>query len=95
MIIEIRNDLKKLINLYKEKPYLPFWGELFFVLQRLKKEVDKNTQSNLFLYEMEISVSVFYQPIDGKFCIMHPDFNISLTQEEYIDSILKGRFWPK
>ena len=94
MINEIQNDLRKVINLYKEKTYLPFWGELFNVLQKLNKEIDKNKKSSLFLYETETSVSVFYQPIDGRFCITLPDFNILLTQEELIDNILQGRFWP-
>ena len=93
MINAIQNDLRQIINLYKEKPYLPLWGELFYVLQKLK-EIDENTQSKIFLYEIDTSASVFFQPIDGRFCITLPNFNIFLTQEEFIDNILQGRFWP-
>lgn len=94
MINEIQNDLRIVINKYKEKPYLPFWGELFCVLQRLNKGVEKNTKSKLFLYKTKTSESVFYQPIDKRFCIILPEFNIFLTQEQFIDNILEGRFCP-
>ncbi|MBU8878768.1 hypothetical protein BGM26_07155 [Bacillus sp. FJAT-29790] len=94
MINDIQTDLRDLVYLYKEKPYLPFWGELFSVLQRLKK-VGKNTKSIIFLYETETAIPVFYHPIDNRFCIELPGFNIFLNQEEFIDSILEGRFWPK
>ncbi len=36
----------------------------------------------------------FYQP-DGRFCIAAPGLTIFLTQEEFIDSLLRGMFWPK
>ena len=94
MIHAIQNDLRKIVNLYKEKPYLPFWGELFYVLQKLKT-INENTNHNLFLYETEASASIFYQQSDGRFLIMLPNFNILLTQAQFIDNILEGRFWPK
>lgn len=94
MIANIQNDLKRVINLYKEKPYLPFWGEIFYILETFKKELNQNTQSDSFLYKTKSSVSVFYRPIDDRFCIALPEFNILLTQEEFIDNLLQGRFWP-
>ncbi|MBY0120607.1 hypothetical protein [Bacillus sp. S/N-304-OC-R1] len=94
MIIDIQTDLRNVVELYKAKPYLPFWGELYSVLQRLKK-LDKESKSQILLYQTENSLQVFYNPIDGRFFIELPGFNILLTQEEFIDSILEGRFWPK
>ncbi|MED4402545.1 hypothetical protein [Metabacillus fastidiosus] len=95
MIDDIRTDLKNVINLYKEKPYLPLWGEILYVLRRLKKEINEETTSNIFLYEAEHSVHIFYIPKDGRIFIKLPDFNILLKQDKFIDNILKGRFWPK
>ncbi|MGG3805222.1 hypothetical protein [Metabacillus fastidiosus] len=95
MIDDIRTDLKNVINLYKEKPYLPLWGEILYVLRRLKKEINEETTSNIFLYEAEHSVQVSYIPKDGRISIQLPDFNILLKQDKFIDNILKGRFWPK
>lgn len=95
MINDIRTDLKNVINLYREKPYLPLWGELFYILRRLQKEVNQHSTSNIFLYETETSVSIFYSPTDGRFQIQLPNFNILLKREEFIDNILRGKFWPK
>ena len=93
MINEIQNRLKKVISLYKERPYLPFWGEIFIILQELKKDTHLK-KHKILLYETKESVPVFYQP-DGRFCVAAPDFNILLTQEKFIDSLLKGMFWPE
>lgn len=93
MINGIENDLKKVISLYKEKPYLPFWGEIFKILQSLRKDTHLKKQK-ILLYETKESVPVFYQP-DGRFCIFTPSLTILLTQEQFIDSLLRGMFWPE
>lgn len=93
MINEIQKDLKKVISLYQEKPYLPFWGELFKITQDLKK-VTHLKKHKILLYETKEAVPVFYQP-DGRFCIAAPGITILLTQEEFIDSLLRGMFWPE
>lgn len=95
MIQDIYNDFKKVVRLYNEKPFLPFWGEFFTVLQRLKKEMKQSNEAKIFFYETTSCTPVFYQPGDGRFCLQFPDFNMLLTQEEFIDNLLKGKFWPK
>lgn len=57
MINEIQKDLKKVISLYQEKPYLPFWGELFKITQDLKKVTHLKKQK-ILLYETNESVPV-------------------------------------
>lgn len=93
MIHAIQHDLRQLIHLHKEKPYLPLWGEFFYVLQKLK-DMDGTASSNIFLYETENSAPIFYQLMDDRFRIMLPGFNLLLTKEQFIDNILEGKFWP-
>jgi hypothetical protein len=94
MITEIVNDLKHILFLYKEKPYLPYWGEILVILEQLKK-TGVHAESELLLYELESSHTVVYQPLYHKFCIKAPDLNIVLDQYSFINSLLQGRFWPK
>lgn len=94
MINGIENDLKKVISLYKKKPYLPFWGEIFKILQNLKRDTHLK-KHKILLYETKESVPVLYQPDDGRFCIAAPGLTILLTQEQFIDSLLRGMFWPE
>lgn len=94
MVNGILSRLQHTINLYKAKPYLPFWGEFFVILQELKKEEAYQTNSRILLYKTKDSVPVFFHS-DGRFCIEVPDFNIYLTEDEFIDNLLLGRFWPQ
>lgn len=94
MLDSVLAKLEDTINSYKAKPYLPFWGEFFVVLRELKKLAAEETNSRIFLYETKEAAPVYYQS-DGRFCIVTPDFTIYLTEEEFIDSLLSGRFWPE
>ncbi|PKG22853.1 hypothetical protein [Niallia nealsonii] len=92
---DIQNELKQMIHSYKYKPYLPFWGEVYFILYKFKKNIKEEQKTNLFLYKTKAATPVFYLPDDGKICIELPEFKIIITEEEFIDNLLKGRFWPE
>lgn len=93
MLDSVLSKLQHTIDSYKAKPYLPFWGEFFVILQELKKVVADETNSRIFLYTTKDATPIYYHA-DGRYCIEAPDFNIYLTEEEFIDSLLSGRFWP-
>jgi ABC-type microcin C transport system permease subunit YejE len=94
-MVDAVNELRNVICSYKNKPYLPFWGEIYLVLQKIKNQINKNTKSDVFLYEINNSAQVIYQPQHNKYCIRLPEINIFLSQDELIDNILRGRFWPR
>lgn len=89
------NQLIAALLQYKKKPYLPVWGELFTALREIARQGQK-TQSDVLLYTMHPSGSLWYMHRENHFFADLPDpgITISLTQEQLIDALLKGSFQP-
>lgn len=79
----------------RRKPYLPHYGELFVCVRDLKK-ITRNCSEEIFIYHLHSDGEVYFQPNTHKFIIRLPDFdtNIILSDSDFIDSILDGRFTP-
>lgn len=90
---DIQNHFLVTFRLFKSKPYLPFWGEFFYIIHKVKREF-RNSKDDIFLYELDINQKVFYQIHNNKVRLELSDFNILLNEQEFIDGLLQGRFWP-
>ncbi|MBO8164372.1 MAG: hypothetical protein H0Z34_11730 [Brevibacillus sp.] len=91
----LTRQLMDVLEQYRRKPYLPVWGELFFVLRRFKQLAAKQTR-DLVLYPLQPSGELMYKYLTGKFVVRVPELNlyISMELEECVDSLISGRFQP-
>ena len=89
------NQLIYVLTLYKKKPYLPIWGELFHALREIAK-LGRRRQENILVYHLEPSGSLWYRYKEDQFLADLPDHSItiSLSGEQLIDALMKGSFAP-
>ncbi|GEC90382.1 MULTISPECIES: hypothetical protein [Brevibacillus] len=80
---------------HRTKPYLPVWGELFTALREIRK-AGQHSQKNLHVYSIEPTGDLWYLYRENVFSVDLPGMGItiSLTQEQFIDALLKGSFQP-
>lgn len=89
---ELREQLKQTITDCRRDATLPFWGEVFSVLQQMKKTpVDQ-----MPLYEIHPVGAVEYAAEKRCFVVKIPDMDITMKDAELADAIVKqGLFHPK
>jgi spore coat protein CotF len=89
LIAELGNQL----TLMREKPYLPFWGEIYGILFEFKK-IAKKAKQNIEVYQINAHAKVLYDYKNDRFTIQMPGLNITLKDNELVDSLILGRFHP-
>lgn len=90
---EITEKLKSTLIRYKEKPYLPFWGELFVITQELKA-YGKQVNKAVHFYHSFRSSPILYLPDKDCFLVQADGLSIKLSQYDFIESLIACRFWP-
>ncbi|MFP3381649.1 hypothetical protein SB767_35615, partial [Bacillus sp. SIMBA_069] len=60
------NQLIYVLTLYKKKPYLPIWGELFHALREIAK-LGRRRQENIAVYHIEPSGTLWYRYQENQF----------------------------
>ncbi|WP_028551390.1 hypothetical protein [Paenibacillus sp. UNC451MF] len=89
---ELREQLKQTIFECSQDADLPFWGEVFSVIQQMKK-IPSNQMP---LYEIYPVGGVCYDADKRRFVVKIPDMDINMKDAELADAIVKqGLFHPK
>ncbi len=87
-------NLKEILIKHKQKPYLPYWGDIFTVLNTVKKKGEKNKQDIIF-YQIQPAGILKYDYLKKIFIAEIPEVTIKLTIDQLTDSLLQNRFLPK
>ncbi|OEF99589.1 hypothetical protein BHF71_08175 [Vulcanibacillus modesticaldus] len=93
-IESLLEELKSVLKIHNQKPYLPYWGDLFIILNQVKKIAIKNNE-DVYFYQIKPSGKLKYDYKKKQFIVEVPDLNILVKDDELIDSLLNGRFIPK
>lgn len=89
-------QLVQAIEQHQTKPYLPVWGELYTALREIRK-AGQQEEMNIQLYLIEPTGMLWYLYKENIFQVDLPELgiNISLSQEQLMEALLKGSFQPK
>ncbi|WP_282938409.1 hypothetical protein [Paenibacillus sp. RC67] len=88
----LSEQLKQSISECRQDADLPFWGEVFSVIQQMKKIPSDQVP----LYEIHPIGAVFYDADKRRFIVKIPDMDIIMKDAELADAIVKqGLFHPK
>lgn len=94
MDIEILlKDLIVVLNNHKQKPYLPYWGDIFSILNNVKKIGNQKKQDIIF-YHIQPAGALKYDFRKKIFIAEIPDVTIKLPINKLTDSLLQDRFLP-
>ncbi|MGD9676895.1 MAG: hypothetical protein AB7V16_00825 [Vulcanibacillus sp.] len=94
--MDIEILLKELIDIlktHKQKPYLPYWGNVFSILYKVSKMSNKNKQDIIF-YHIQPAGVLKYDYRKKIFIAEIPDVTIKLPINKLADSLLQDRFLP-
>ncbi|MFY0545832.1 hypothetical protein [Brevibacillus sp. H7] len=101
--VEMQEDLLKqqketlisVLQLHRQKPYLPVWGELFCALRDIAQTA-RRLEKDVAVYAVHPVGMLWYRYREATFIVDIPDpgITISLTGEQLIDSLMQGRFSP-
>ncbi|UFJ39277.1 hypothetical protein LOK74_14480 [Brevibacillus humidisoli] len=91
----LQDELLHLLARYRKKPYMPVWGELFYMLRQFK-QLSIKQKMDLEVYPLQPTGQLIYEYQTGKFVAQVPELNlyITLELEECVDSLISGRFRP-
>lgn len=95
-LIELaKKQLVSALIQYKQKPYLPVWGELFTALRDIAKYAHQ-LQENVMIYAIQPCGCLWYHYKEKRFMVdvPEPGITIFLTQEQLMDALLQGSFAP-
>ncbi|GAA4834096.1 hypothetical protein GCM10023310_09460 [Paenibacillus vulneris] len=88
----LSEQLKRTIAECRRRTDLPFWGEVFSIIQQMKKI----PSDYMPLYELHPVGGVLYDADKRRFVVKIPDMDITLKDAELADAIVKqGLFHPK
>jgi hypothetical protein len=87
-------ELKQILQQYKQKPYLPFWGEIFNILRSVKKAARKQ-RGPLPFYQIDPEGVILYDAEKDRFLVVTPLANIYLEDGQLINALLGGSFPPR
>lgn len=86
-------DLKKYLYLAVRKPYISYWGELFYILYKIKKLVNEPGRY-ITLYDIYPVGTIDYDANSRLFIAKLPELLIKLQDINLVDALLKGSFKP-
>lgn len=87
-------DLQKFLFFSKRKPYISYWGELYFILYSIKK-LAHASETPLFVYDIHPVGEIVYDVNNHCFVAQLPGLSIKLQDEEFVDALLEERLLPK
>ncbi|MFM1651463.1 hypothetical protein ACI7RC_05070 [Brevibacillus sp. B_LB10_24] len=92
---QLTSRLHQLLWQYRQKPYLPIWGELFVALREVSQLAIESEQ-DVTLYDIHPTGQLTYHVERGRFVAQIPEVHISISMDvhECIESLLEGRFSP-
>lgn len=95
LLQETTHQLIQQLLLFRTKPYLPIWGELFCTLREIRKIASGSMQKTL-LFPLNPTGQLVYDSRKDRFVAEIDELNIriSMETEELIDSFIHGRFPP-
>ena len=89
----IDKQILHILTMSKEKPYISYWGELYYLLYKMKRKAEQLRQ-NIMLYHLPSGTMIFnYRK--KRFIAMIPDMNIALKDHELADALFKGALVPE
>jgi hypothetical protein len=87
-------DLQKYLLISKRKPYMSYWGEVFYILHSMKKKA-KESGTTVFIYDIQPVGKIVYDADSHCFVALLPEISIKLRDSEFVDALLDGRLLPK
>lgn len=92
----LSHTLIQILKSYRNKPYLPVWGELYCILRDIQR-LAQQTMQNIPIYPLEPVGLLYcdYQTNTFTASIEELHMCIQMNLDECIESLIKGRFSPK
>lgn len=88
----LEHELLHFLTLAKQKPYISYWGEIYALLYRVRKD-GKAKRQPIKLYDIP-SGELIYDYEKDRFVAKLPDLNLMLKDHELTDALLRGALVP-
>jgi hypothetical protein len=87
-------ELQQFLSLAKRKPYISYWGEVFYILHSIKKKANE-LRTTVSVYDIWPAGKIVYDIDSRCFVALLPELSIKFRDNEFVDALLDGRFVPK